>query len=134
ERIDPLRSGLLPANWTSAAAPAYGTPGQANSQRYAASATGPEVLRIEPQVLEPTPDGVADVTFIHYQLPQPGLSGTLHILDASGREILRLADNQLLGQEGVFQWSGTTPAGERVRNGYYIVVLSVWGREGYRQK
>ncbi|EMR01294.1 hypothetical protein ADICEAN_03593 [Cesiribacter andamanensis AMV16] len=134
ERIDPLRSGLLPANWSSASAPAYGTPGRANSQRYAPMAGGTQVLHIAPEVLEPTPDGVADVAHIHYQLPQPGLSGSLHILDASGREVVRLANNQLLGQEGVFQWSGTSAAGERVRNGYYIVVLSVWGRDGFRQK
>jgi hypothetical protein len=133
ERLDPHRSGLLPANWTSAAAPSYGTPTQPNSQRFAI-APGSEVLRLEPGVLEPTPDGVNDVTFIHYQLPQAGLSGTLLILDASGREIVRLADNQLLGNEGTFQWGGTSSSGQRVRNGYYIVVLSVWGREGFRQK
>ena len=92
-----------------------------------------EALRIEPAVVEPTPDGVADAAFIYYQMPQPGLSGTLLILDASGREIQRLASNQLLGQEGVFQWDGTDNQGARVRNGYYIVVLSTFGTNGFRQ-
>jgi hypothetical protein len=133
ERIDPLRPSLSQANWTSAAYPPGGSPGRPNSQQHALELSA-EALRIEPEVVEPTPDGMADVAFIHYQLPQPGLSGTLLILDASGREIQRLANNQLLGLEGVYQWDGTNSQGERVRNGYYIVLLSVFGTDGFSSK
>ena len=133
ERIDPQHTAIAAANWSSAASPYWGTPGLQNSQfRRLDIAAG--ALRIEPDVLEPSPDGVADVAFIHYQLPASGLSGTLYIFDASGREINRLASNQLLGQEGVLQWNGTNMEGERVRNGYYIVVLSVFGTDGFKQK
>ncbi len=133
ERIDAERPALLMANWTSAASPDWGSPGLPNSQsRSLESST--VILKVEPEVVEPTPDGVDDVAFIHYQLPRPGLSGTLFIFDAGGREITRLADNKLLGQEGVFNWNGTNSSGERVRNGYYIVLLSVFGSDGYQQQ
>lgn len=133
ERIDANAASQNSANWTSAAFPPGGTPGRANSQQRSLAPVA-EALRIEPEVVEPTPDGVADAAFIHYQMPQPGLSGTLLILDASGREIQRLASNQLLGQEGVFQWNGTDSQGARVRNGYYIVILSAFGTNGFRHK
>lgn len=133
ERISTNLSALNPANWTSAAAPAYGTPGRPNSQ-INSLAPAKAVLQIEPEVIEPMPDGVADIALIQYQLPGPGLSGTVFILDTKGREVNRLADNQLLGQEGTFQWNGTNSSGERVRNGYYIIVLSVFAADGYRQQ
>ncbi|WP_225000125.1 lamin tail domain-containing protein [Cesiribacter sp. SM1] len=133
ERIDAAKPALLMANWTSAASPHWGSPGMPNSQsRSLAPATAP--LQIEPEVVEPTPDGVDDVAFIRYQLPRSGLSGTLYIFDAGGREVNRLADNQLLGQEGTFNWNGTNSSGERVRNGYYIVLLSVFGSDGYMEQ
>ncbi|AHM61365.1 hypothetical protein D770_15555 [Flammeovirgaceae bacterium 311] len=133
ERIDPARPALLRANWTSAASPDWGSPGLPNLQARSLE-PGTAVLTIEPEVVEPTPDGVDDVAFIHYHLPRPGLSGTLYIFDAGGREINRLANNQLLGQTGILNWNGTNNAGERVRNGYYIVVLSVFGVDGYQQQ
>lgn len=134
ERISPAAPAIAAANWTSSAAPHWATPGLTNAQQFKTEAPISSALRIEPEVVEPTPDGVADVAMIHYQLPQPGLSGSLFILDAGGREVLRLADNEILGLEGFFQWNGTNSFGDRVRNGYYVVVLSVLGTDGFSSK
>jgi hypothetical protein len=37
-----------------------------------------------------------------------------------------LAQNQILGTNGIFTWTGTDSTGKRVRVGYYVLVVELY--------
>jgi hypothetical protein len=41
-----------------------------------------------------------------------------------------LGENQLLGREGLYSWTGTDAAGIRVRPGYYVLVAQLFDLAG----
>ncbi len=121
------------SNWTSAASTSnYGTPGQLNSQALLAG-TPDAVLEITPQVLQTGNNGFADYAAIRLLSERQGLIANLRVLNEQGHEIKVLANNQLIGREAFFSWSGTNETGTPVRTGYYIIVLQLHDSGGYQK-
>lgn len=132
ERISLNAPTNIVANWTSAASTVnYGTPGEANSQRYQGAGMAGAKLVVEPEVILPTGDGRADYVTISYKPAQSGLQLSLRIFDSQGRLVRTLAHNQLLGTDSFFTWDGTADNRSRVRIGYYIIDLQLYSSNGH---
>jgi hypothetical protein len=133
ERISPAGATNEAGNWTSAASTSnYGTPGQLNSQALLA-AVPKSIFEITPEILEPGNNGFADFAAIRLLNERQGLMANLRVLDEQGQEVKVLANNQLIGREAFFSWSGTNEAGRPVRTGYYIVVLQLHDATGFQK-
>ena len=131
ERVDTEKPSDDPDNWHSAAAETgYGTPGYANSQHSGTSI---------PSGLE-EPIGIIYPSFetepyeIYYKLDAPGYRCNAYIFDSMGRQISRIASNQLLGVEGKLNWNGKGASGSSLTSGIYIVYIEIYHTEGKVQK
>jgi hypothetical protein len=123
-------------NWHSASAEAgFGTPGYKNSQAEGAPTNMP-VVHFEPQSFSPNNDGYNDMFLIKYETGNPGFVANIKIFDSSGRFILDLLKNELMGTAGVFFWNGEDNTGSRQQPGVYIVWVEIFneGGEVYRFK
>ncbi|WP_017730179.1 lamin tail domain-containing protein [Nafulsella turpanensis] len=134
ERISLQAPAPDPANWTSAAGTVgYGTPGQENSQHYNGAPISAAMV-VEPGLILPEGDGLADYAVIRFVAERQGLMATLRVYDSHGREVKVLAHNELIGSEGFFTWDGSSQEEAIVPTGYYILVLQVFNAEGYKEK
>jgi flagellar hook assembly protein FlgD len=88
------------------------------------------LIQIEPQVFDPEGSFGLTFTSIRYELDQPGWVGSFSIYSASGHLVQILAQNQLLGMEGLFTWKGTDATGAKVRSGYYILLVELFDLNG----
>lgn len=126
ERISPYSPSSLPSNWQSASgAEDFGTPGRKNSQSLEGEFLE-NLIQIEPQIFDPEGSSGPAFTSIRYQLDQPGWIGTFKIYSAAGQLVYTLAQNQILGIQGLYQWSGVDTTGQRVRIGYYVLVAELY--------
>lgn len=129
ERINPEIPGWLKENWYSASSNSgYATPGYKNSQ-YLKLEFDSE-FTIAPKVITPDEDGYNDFTLFTYKFPQTGNMAEVIIFDLKGREIKRVAKNELIGPEGFFQWNGTNENGNKVIAGQYIVYCKIFKLNG----
>lgn len=134
ERISQTAPADHAGNWTSAAAAVnYGTPGMPNSQQFDGKTAPENLLLVEPEVITPGSASSGSFAVIRYKAPQAGLQATLRIFDTEGREIKTLAKNELAGAEGFYTWDGTAEDESRVRMGYYVVLLHLYGQNGYNR-
>jgi hypothetical protein len=118
------------SNWHSASGIAgYATPGMKNSQLISNEFDG-EILQIEPKVFDPEGSNGNTFTSIRYQLDQSGWIGNFRIYTISGQLIQVLAQNELLGVNGLFTWTGTDTQGRIVRPGYYILLVELYDIQG----
>jgi hypothetical protein len=123
-------------NWHSASAEAgYGTPGYENSQAEGVLTNGP-VVHFEPQSFSPNNDGFNDVFLIKYETGKPGFVANIKIFDSSGRFLLDLLKNGLMGTAGLFYWNGEDITGSCQPAGVYIIWVEIFneGGEVYRFK
>jgi hypothetical protein len=128
ERLDP-RGQSDPKNFFSAsAAENYATPGLENSQKLPTSSRASIGLR--EKIFSPDNDGFQDLLFLDYQFEKSGFVGTVEILDAQGRSVIKLINNQLLGIEGSFRWDGIDYRGSRVPLGIYILTFEAFHPSG----
>jgi len=130
ERI--LFSGITndPSNWKSANASAgYATPGFINSNSRPESSINENAVIVDPEVFSPSVPG-KDFSKINYKFDQSGLIANAKILDAQGRLIKTLANNETLSYEGFFRWDGDRDDGSRARIGYYVVWVEVFDSNG----
>ena len=135
ERINMNAPTNAPGNWTSAAATAnFGTPGLPNSQRFQGEEGQDVLFSIEPEVIIPGSAAPTGYATIRYNTDLTGLQATLIIFDTEGREVKRLAQNELIGTENFFSWDGTGEGETRLKMGYYIVFLRVFGSNGYKRE
>lgn len=130
ERISSSVAVGLSANWHSAASSEdYATPGRKNS-----TVLGGEVdaglLQVEPRVFDPEGSSGPTFTTIRYALEEVGWLGSFRIYGAGGQLVEVLGENQLLGREGLYAWTGTDGAGNRVRPGYYVLVAQLFDLTG----
>ncbi len=133
ERISPNEPTQNSSNWHSASTQHdYATPGYKNSENRENS-EGTEVW-IEPKIFTPDQNGDKDYALIHYRFESIGNVANITIFDPSGREILRLARNELLATEGFYKWDGNNSEQERVRSGPYVVYLEVFNLNGEMKK
>lgn len=118
------------ANWHSAASVAgYGTPGYKNSQGEPANISKPEVT-FSPESFSPDLDGYNDEYLITYKTPKPGNVANISVFDAAGRFVLKLANNEILGNEGKFTWNGEDETGQRQKLGVYVVLVEIFSLTG----
>lgn len=129
ERISATAQTNDPDNWHSAASNVLATPGNFNSQLKQSVAFSGEV-EVSPRIFIPDNSGTDDFTSINYQFDQPGFVANVKIVDATGHEVLRLAENELLPTTGFFTWNGTFEDGRKAKVGVYIVYFEVFDTQG----
>jgi hypothetical protein len=138
ERVNPDWASDNADNWHSCASDAgYATPGYANSQfrQMSDSATSVKYFWLDNESFTPDNDGVEDVLLLRYKMPDNGYSATVTIYDAMGRRVRQIANNALLGGEGVLIWNGLTDAGKLANAGVYVVYVdAVLPLKGKREK
>lgn len=128
ERINPDGDSQDPANWTSASALAGGgTPGYANSQGGINNGGNPTGIH-EPEFVIAT--GNYEIA---YHLDRSGYICRASIYDTSGRRVAEIANQELLGTEGVFSWNGFATSGNKPSTGVYILHAELYHPEGGRK-
>ncbi|MDZ7607305.1 MAG: lamin tail domain-containing protein [Cyclobacteriaceae bacterium] len=133
ERIDYNGSSNASSNWQSASESlGFATPGRQNSQHLSA-AQGDDLVTVEPAVFDPGSAGTDNFTLIKCRFPDPGNMATIRIVDASGRMVKTIAQQQSVGTEEDFKWEGDSDTGTEVRIGPYIVYLEVYDPNGSRR-
>jgi hypothetical protein len=136
ERISFSAGTKEKGNWHSASAESgYGTPGYENSQTEGVLTNGP-VVHFEPESFSPNNDGFNDVFLIKYETGKPGFFANIKIFDSSGRFMLYLLKNGLMGTAGLFYWNGEDSTGSLQQPGVYIVWVEIFSESGevYRFK
>jgi hypothetical protein len=129
ERISFSEATNDPANWRSAGSVAgFATPGFVNSNSRVEFATDGEVT-VEPEAFSPL-ESPHDFVLIHYNFEMGGYVANVDIVDAYGRMIYNLANNELLGTSGFFRWDGNDANGLKARVGYYMVRFEVFDATG----
>ena len=117
-------------NWTSGIqSEGYATPGYQNAQRLQVDGIA-DNFSIEPKSFAPDDPGTPNFATISYQFANQGNVANITIYDVLGREIKKVAQNELLGTEGFFTWDGTDQTGRKARIGYYIVLFEIYDMEG----
>jgi hypothetical protein len=134
ERIHPDKETQLAANWKSASSTVgYATPGYKNSNSVDELAEETESIVVEPEIFQPR-SGYQDFALIKYSFESGGYVANVTIYDAQGREVKRLANNEVLGTEGFLRWDGDNERGEQARIGSYIVYFEVFNETGTIKK
>lgn len=130
ERINFTRPTNETQNWKSASSLAgFATPGYLNSNSKADLTLSEESIRIEPEVFIPIM-GQPDFTQIHYKFNQGGYVGNIKVFDERGHLIKRIANNEVLGTEGILRWDGDRDDGNKARIGYYMIWIEVFDATG----
>jgi hypothetical protein len=116
------------SNWLSATSQSgYGTPGYENSQY--STKTGTEVIDRNSITVEyPAMDN--GEYGIRYQLDKPEYNCRLFIYDSSGRMVNTIANNEILGSNGVIYWNGKGDSNRKLTTGIYIIYLEIFDVQG----
>ncbi len=125
ERLDFLVNSNSPDNWhTASEAVRFGTPGAQNSQYFPGQETAD--FSYTDDVISPDNDGYQDVLQINYRTTEPGSVITFTIYDEAGREIKKIEQSELAGNEGFFVWEGTNEEGFKASIGIYMGVMELF--------
>ena len=120
ERLDILTPSSDLDNWQSASKSVkYATPGYKNSNQIGL-VTGDEEFSFINKTFSPY--GEIKLMILKYELEESGYLANVSIFDSDGYIIKKIANNELLGKNGIFSWDGTNERGEVQRLGIYIVV------------
>lgn len=110
-----------PANWNSASSlVGYATPGYANSQ----TEINPEEkngIELISDVVSPNGDGYNDELVLKFTIDQTGYLANVYIFDASGHEVHRLTNNDLLGNKIELSYDLKDGNGELLSMGVYLI-------------
>lgn len=129
ERINFTIGSAEKENWKSASSVSgFATPGYLNSNSREFGIITQDI-QIEPEIFVPQ-NGQPDFTQIKYNFERGGYIANVRILDPQGREIKRLANNELLGTDGFFRWDGDQENGSKARIGSYMVWFEVFDTTG----
>ena len=119
------------SNWMSAASSAgFATPGKRNSVSRQVVPQDDHPIHVLPRAFTPL-TGQPNFCEISYRFDQPGLVATVSVCDNRGMTVRRLANNTLLGTEGVVRWEGDLDNGARTQTGYYVVCFQVFSADGW---
>jgi hypothetical protein len=130
ERIAFNRPSNERQNWKSASSMAgFATPGYPNSNAFGERSLLNESIVVDPEVFIPLV-GQPDFTLIRYRFDQGGYVANVKIFDDQGHLIKQIANNEVLGTEGVFRWDGDRDNGNPVRTGYYMIWFEVFDNTG----
>jgi len=131
ERIHPQAPAAEKSSWQSAAqSVGWATPTYRNSQYTAEPRNLTEAFSLSYKVFSPDDDGVLDILYIDYNLPEPGYCANITIYDMQGRPVRDLERNSLLGVSGRLSWDGTRDNGQKVPVGMYIVYINAFNTLG----
>lgn len=128
-----LEGPTIASNFHSAATTVFATPGYKNSQSQE-GVQAQRVFEISPRVFSPDGDGYEDFTTINYATEQTGLVVNITVFDAQGREIRKLARNELLAANGFFRWDGLREDGAKANIGYYLFHIELFGLNGEKSE
>jgi hypothetical protein len=129
ERLSPKTPADVTFNWQSASGNEdYATPGKRNSSSLIEFESN--LIQIEPQVFDPEGSFGPTFTTIAYELDMPSWVGSFSIFSSSGLPLVTLAQNQILGTNGLLTWNGTDGFGARVRPGYYVLLVELFDLTG----
>lgn len=118
------------SNWKSAnASSGFATPGFINSNSRPEPQISENTVNVDPEIFSPSVPG-QDFSKINYKFDQSGMAANVKILDAQGRLIKTLANNETLAYEGFFRWDGDRDDGTRSRVGYYVVWFELFDANG----
>ncbi len=132
ERLNPNAPAQAAANWHSSASSAgYGTPMAKNAQ-YITGESGDGIVTVMPKTFSPDNDGRDDVLNISYRLTEPGYTARVVVFNVAGWPVRQLANNQLLGISGSWNWNGLGDNNERLPMGIYIVWVEMFNLDGRR--
>ncbi len=130
ERVSENSPASKNSNWQSASGNEdYATPGRRNSQSLEIEFES-NMIQIDPEIFDPEGSSGPTFTSIRYQLNGTGWMGTFKIYSSTGQLIQTLTQNQILGTEGLFTWTGTDSTGKLVRAGYYVLVAELYEPSG----
>ena len=133
ERISSTEITNTAQNWESASSQSgYATPGYRNSQNV--DKTEKTKVWVEPEIFTPDENGDKDFALINYKFDSPGNTANITIYDHYGREMIRLASNELLATEGFYKWEGNNSKNEKVRSGAYVVYFECFDLQGEVRK
>jgi hypothetical protein len=131
ERIYANQPTNYAANWHSAAEDAgFATPGYENSQSMQDTENNLSEIWLEPDVITPDNDGDNDYVTIHYKFNHPGFIATVYVFDSRGRLVNELANNMMLGREGLLIWNGYNKDGFPESPGIYIILIQAYTSDG----
>lgn len=129
ERIRAAGPSNEASNWqTASETVGFGTPGVKNSQNFEADLDG--AINIEPPVFSPDNDGYQDFAMFIYDLPEPGMVGSIFIFDEHGRQVREFVNNHYFDQKGELKWDGIRDDGSKCSVGRYIVIFDIYSPTG----
>lgn len=128
ERINPNGPSNSPDNWQTASENSgWGTPGMQNSQYMNPQAQGQ--FSVAPSVISPDNDGFDDFAILSFELPEPGMVGSIKIFDENGRPVRELVNNYFFDQSGELKWDGLDDNGTKCRVGRYLILFEVYSTQ-----
>jgi hypothetical protein len=131
ERINPDNPAGEHSNWQSASSVSgFATPGYQNSQ-YLAGPAKQTTITFEQTSISPNNDGYNDELIIGYETGKNGWTGNCRVFDLSGREVLTLLNNEILGTSGRIKWNGKDAQGEKLPLGPYVVFIEMFDLSGH---
>ena len=130
ERVSPDINSEDLANWHSAAAPLYGTPGYKNSVFVDENSEKTDKVVIFPSVFSPDNDGFDDVTTINLTSYSSDYTAKVTVFDSRGGFINFLVLGQNIGHQSLFVWDGTDENGNIVPVGIYIIYIELFDLQG----
>ncbi|MCX6304300.1 MAG: lamin tail domain-containing protein [Bacteroidetes bacterium] len=134
ERTNPDMRSDDPGNWHSAAETAgFATPGYQNSHWVDPEGAGDEIT-IQPALFSPDNDGRDDLLIVTIREQEPDYAVNIVVYDARGRVVGQLANNVLIGSEGVFIWDGMTAARSKAPMGFYVLLVELTRPDGTVKK
>ncbi len=134
ERINYNRASNDKTNWHSASElVGFATPAYENSQFMELTDMEDEV-KIEPETFSPDNDGFEDITNINFTFSEPGYVAHIKIFDSKGRLVRYLANNQLLGINGLISWDGIDDHNQKAPVGIYVVYIELFDLDGNVKK
>ena len=85
-------------------------------------------------MFSPDNDGHDDLLIVTIRENDPDCAVNIVVYDARGRQVRQLANNVLLGSEGVFTWDGMTASRSKAPMGFYIVLIEFIRPDGKVRK
>lgn len=130
ERISFTQKTNDAKNWHSASTTSgYGTPGYMNSQVEIEDIYAPKIT-FSSESFSPNSDGYNDEYQIQYNLEKPGYVANISIFDATGKFVMKLVNNEILGTNGTIVWNGEDETGKSKNIGIYVVLVEIFNTAG----
>jgi hypothetical protein len=124
ERVDFNRLASDPDNWHSASeSSGFGTPGYQNSQYNPSTGIEEGITIIYPNIS-------ADDYSIRYRFNSTGYRCRAYVYDMMGKMVNLIANNELLGTEGVLSWNGKRNSGQTLTPGIYLIYMEIYDSRG----